>query len=382
MERLVASFGGSPEDVKARQRWRLVLGRYAQSALGVQLEGQGHRIDRTLEYLYGREYSGRGVRPQPGSLDQSQLTIPEWLNGVRELFPSEVAETVEKHALDRYGLTELVTDPKTLQRLEPNTDLLRVLLTLRGHLKGTVLDTARRVIQTVVEDIRRRLEADIRRAFAGRPNRFRHSPVRMHQNFDARGTIRANLKNFDLHRQQLVIERLRFFERNTRRLPWTVILCVDQSGSMADSVIHSAVMAGILAGIPGINVRVVVFDTSIVDLTEHADDPVEVLMNVQLGGGTDIGKAVRYCEQLVEIPQRTVLTLITDFCEGGSPRELLAACRRLTEARVRLLGLASLDAAAVPVYDKVMASRLAAIGMEIAALTPNRLAEWLVRVIS
>jgi Mg-chelatase subunit ChlD len=377
---------GEARDAAAR-RWRLVLGRYSQATLDLPLTDSQARMDRALDFLYGREYSGRGIRERaggagPGSLDPSQLTIPAWLDEVRELFPKDTAETVEKHALERYGLTELVTDPQTLERLEPNTELLRVLLTLRGQLKGPVLDAARRVVRRVVEDIRRRLEADIRRTLAGRINRFRHSPIPLRQNLDARGTIRANLKNYDLERKRLIIDSVRFFDRNARRLPWTVILCVDQSGSMAESVIHSAVLAGILAGIPSLQVKLVVFDTSVVDLTHHADDPVEALMSVQLGGGTDIARAVRYCEQLIEVPQRTIVALITDFCEGGSPRELLSTCKRLASARVRLLGLAALDMEASPVYDVAMAERLAAIGMEIAALTPQRLAEWLVKVIS
>jgi Mg-chelatase subunit ChlD len=204
----------------------------------------------------------------------------------------------------------------------------------------------------------------------------------LRQNLDAAGTVRANLKHYDLERRKLIIERVRFFDRNTRRLPWTIILCVDQSGSMADSVIHSAVMAGILSALPSIRVKLVVFDTSVVDLSEHVDDPVEALMSVQVGGGTDIAKAVRYCEQLIEYPQRTILALVTDFCEGGSPNELVAATKRLAAARVRLIGLASLDARSEPLYDKSMAARLAAIGMEVAALTPQRLAQWLVKVIS
>jgi Mg-chelatase subunit ChlD len=279
-------------------------------------------------------------------------------------------------------MTELISDPKTLERLEPNTDLLRVLLTFRGQLQGPVLDAARRVIRAVVEDIKRRIEADIRRTLAGRINRFRHSPVAIRQNFDARGTLRANLKNYDTERRRLVIDRVRFFQRNTRRLPWTVILCVDQSGSMAESVIHSAVMASILAGLPSVAVKLVVFDTAVVDLTQYVSDPVEALMGVQLGGGTDIAKAMTYCEQLIDNPQRTALVLVTDFCEGGSPAHLVRVCRRLAGARVRLLGLAALDMSAEPAYDKAMAARLAASGMEIAALTPNRLAAWLVRVIS
>jgi Mg-chelatase subunit ChlD len=234
----------------------------------------------------------------------------------------------------------------------------------------------------VVEEIRRKLESEVRQTLAGRLNRFRHSPLAVAQNFDAAGTVRRNLKHYDAASKRLVLEELRFFERNSRRLPWDIILCIDQSGSMADSVIHSAVMAGILAGLPAFRVKIVVFDTQIVDLSEHADDPVEVLMRVQLGGGTDIARAVRYCAQLVENPHRTVLVLLTDFCEGGSPGDLVRAVRALAEARITLLGLAALDGQAHPVYDRQMAERLAECGMEIAALTPQQLAQWLVKVVS
>jgi Mg-chelatase subunit ChlD len=367
-------------------RWRLVLGKYAERNLSGGLQGRDQRRDQALDYLYGREYEGRGLRKprdiSPGSLDASQLTLVNWLSEVRELFPQDTVEVIEKHALDRYGLTELVTDPKTLERLEPNQQLLRTLLTLRGHLQGQVLDVARRIIRQVVEEIRRKLEPEVRQTLAGRLNRFRHSPMAVAQNFDAAGTVRRNLKHFDAERRKLVIEELRFFERNARRLPWHVVLCVDQSGSMTDSVIHSAVMAGILAGLPAFRVKIVVFDTNVVDLSDHADDPVEVLMKVQLGGGTDIAKAVRYCSQIIENPHRTIFVLITDFCEGAPPGELVRAVRAMAEARVKLLGLAALDGQAHPVYDRQMAERLAGCGMEIAALTPQRLAHWLVKAIS
>lgn len=368
-------------------RWRLILGKYADQRLpghGIGDDAALARMDRALDYLYGREYQGRGLRrdPTPGSLDPSNVKLVDWLGEVRELFPRDTVEVIEKHALDRYGLTELITDPQTLERLEPNQQLLRTLLSLRGHLKGEVLNVARRIIRQVIDDIRRRLESEVRRTLAGRLNRLRHSPVAIAQNFDARGTIRRNLRNFDRERNQIVIEQMRFFERNTRRLPWDVILCVDQSGSMADSVIHSAVMAGILSGLPSLKVKIVIFDTSVVDLSDHADDPVELLMRVQLGGGTDIAQAVRYCSQLVQVPQRTILALVTDFCEGAPAGELVRAVKRLSEARVRMIGLASLDSQASPVYDRAMAERLAACGMEIAALTPQKLAEWLAAVIS
>jgi Mg-chelatase subunit ChlD len=375
--------------MKALERWRLVLGKYADHRLGAHATGtipeeRYTRIDDALDYLYGREYEGRGIRisEEAGSLDASRLTLVTWLNEVRELFPQETVEVIEKHALDRYGLTDLIMDPQTLERLEPNQALLRTVLSLRSHLNGDVLIAARRIVRQVVDELRQKLSAEVRPVLSGRLNRFRHSPLVVAQNFDVRGTIRRNLKHYDVQGQQLVLEQLLFFERNSRRLPWDIILCVDQSGSMVDSVIHSAVMAGILAGLPAFRVKVVVFDTSIVDLSAHLDDPVEMLMRVQLGGGTDIGQAIRYCAQLIENPHRTVVVLISDFMEGAPPGELLRTVYSLYEARVKLLGLASLDGQAEPSYDRQMAQQLNECGMEIAALTPKRLAQWLVEVTS
>ncbi|MFI5696182.1 VWA domain-containing protein [Kribbella sp. NPDC051586] len=374
------------------ERWRLVLGRYSDGQLGSAPDGSPQaRMEAALDYLYGREYGGRGVREQEGSGDgqptdriqpggsgPSAPALVTWLSEVRELFPRETVEIVERHALDRYGLTELISDPDLLARLEPDEDLLKTLLALKGHLGEETLVVARRIIRQVVEELRRRLEMEVRAALAGRLNQHRHSPLQVAANFDPHGTIRRNLKNYDPEGQRLVLADVLFFERNARRLPWDIIVCVDQSGSMAGSVIHSAVMAGILAGLPAFRIRLVVFDTSVVDLSAHADDPVEVLMRVQLGGGTNIAKAVRYCAQLVENPHRTVLVLVTDFCEGGSPTDLVRAVRDLAEARVKLLGLASLDGAAEPFYDKAIAGRLADEGLQIAALTPGQLASWLV----
>lgn len=365
-------------------RWRLVLGKYARDQIDPGLSVEEQRIENALDFLYSREYKGRGVRAaeDSGSLDPTQLTVPRWLSEVRELFPKETVAVIEKHALDRYNLTELVTDPEILRRLEPSFELVKILLTFRGHLEGEVLNEARRVIQSVIEEIKQRLMTEIHRAFSGRRNRFQHSNVKIAQNLDWRGTIRKNLKNFDTRRKQIAIEQVLFFSRIQRRLPWRIILCIDQSGSMASSVIYSAVMAGILNGLPLINVKLVVFDTSIVDLSGFIEDPVELLLSVQLGGGTNIGQAMQYCEQLVEDPHRTIVVLISDFCEGAPPRALLASCKRFREGGVRLLGLAALDETASPTYDVHMAEMLAAEGMDIAALTPKRFAEWLAKTIS
>lgn len=361
-------------------RWRLVLGRYAKRALPAPPDATRERAEAALDYLYGREYEGRGVRH--GTLDPSQLTVPRWLSEVRELFGRDTAEIIERHALERYGMTELITDPEVLARLEPNVELLRAILTFRGGMEGPVLDAARRIVREVVEELKRKIEPQVRRAMTGQRNRLRHSPLRVAQNFDWRSTIRRNLKHWDRHRNQLVIKDVRFFSRIERRIPWDVVIAVDQSGSMVDSVIHSAVMAGILAGLPAVRVKLLLFDTSVVDLSAHAGDPVEVMMSVQLGGGTNIGQAVAHAETLIERPGRSIFVLVSDFCEGGSPNVLVSNVRRLGEAGVTLLGLAALDEKAKPAYDRQIAERLAGVGMEIGALTPKRLAEWLVKKIS
>lgn len=368
-------------------RWRLVLGRYSHQRLPAPADGDAGRCERALDYLYGREYAGRGGRgdeddqaPRDGTLAPSAPSIVDWLGEIRELFPSETAQVIERHALDRYGLTELVTDPEVLARIEPSEELLKTLLALKRTLRPDVLRQVRRIVRAVVDDLRRRLESEVRQALTGRLSQHRHSPLPVAANFDPRGTIRASLRHWDPGEKRLVAARPLFFQRNTRRIPWEVVLLVDQSGSMAGSVIHSAVMAGILAGLPSYRLRLAVFDTSVVDLTEAAADPVELLMSVQLGGGTDIAQAVNYAGQIIGNPARSVVVLVTDFCEGGPPSALVAAVRRLVEARVTTIGLASLDGSEHPPYDRQMAQRLADAGMSIAALTPGRLAEWLAEV--
>ena len=377
-------------DESALMRWRLILGRYAQKQIHPSMGTEAVRMERALDFLYGREYQGRGVRGRdhdgrdkgPGSLDASQLSVPQWLSEVRQLFPRETFNVLEKHALERYELQELVTDPQTLERLEPNQDLLKMLLQFKGAMTADALNAARKIIRTIVEDLKNRMLREVQQCFSGRLNRYRHSPLKVSQNFDWKGTLKSNLKHWQPQDRQLVLEKLKFFSRRRRQLPWRIVLCIDQSGSMADSVIHSAVLAGILAGLPALDVKLVVFDTAVVDLSSRVDDPVEVLMSVQLGGGTDIGQALCYCEQLIETPRRTVLALISDFFEGAPPNRMLGAVKRLKEAGVTLIGLAALDNEALPAYDERIGGKLAALGMDITAATPGRFAEWLATRIS
>jgi Mg-chelatase subunit ChlD len=369
------------------RRWRMVLGRYAEEQLGpVALDRTQQRMDRALDYLYAREMEQRGLRrdraKRLGGLNLSNPSPLAWIGEARELFPRSVFEALQAHAVDRLGLTELLADPKTLDGLEPNGDLLRALIAFKGRASPAVQEKIRDVARRVVEESLRRLKPAFDRALSGRRNRQRRGHLKRMQDFDWRATIRENLRNYDPERGRIVADRLRFTGRARRRLPWTIVLCVDQSGSMVDSVIHAAVMAAILAGLPSVSVRLVVFDTAVVDLSNEVADPVSVLMSVQLGGGTDIGRAVAYCEQRITQPSRTVFVLLTDFCEGASPAPLVAAVRRMAAARVVLLGLAALDDEATPDFDRAMAQRLADAGMKIAALTPDRFAEWIAEVIA
>ena len=225
------------------------------------------------------------------------------------------------------------------------------------------------------------LAREVKQILWGRVNRQRHTRRQSARDLDVRRTIRANLKHFDRERNQLIIDQLYFFARNTHHFPWHIIMAVDSSGSMADSVIHSAVMAGIFHRLPALRVSLITFDTSIVDLTDRVDDPMELLMNVQLGGGTDITRALRYCETLVQSPTRTIVILVTDFFEGHSPAGVVHGVRRLREAGVIVLGLAALDAEANPYYDKRLAQQCADAGAEVAAMTPMGLAKWLSNII-
>jgi len=366
------------------RRWRLILGRYATQPLSqAQFSAADWRIDEALEYLYGREYDGRGLdrsAARGGSLDPSQLRAIDWLARSRKLFPREVFERMQSQAIERYEMTDLLRDPEVLHSLDASPALAKALLTLRGRLSADMRNAVREVIRKTVDEITRKLRKDFVNALVGRRNRMRRSFLKSAQNFDARATIAANLKNYDATRRRLVIDRPLFNARIKRNLPWDIVLCVDQSGSMMDSILYSAVIAGIMSSLPAVRVKLVVFDTNVVDLTQLASDPVEVLLTVQLGGGTDIGRAVRYCESLITNPRRTIFALISDFEEGASPSALLSAVQRMAEARVKLLGLAALDETANPVYDRQMAQRLAGKGMHIAALTPTHFAQWLAEV--
>jgi len=376
--------GAAVDAVDAALRWRLVLGRHAEAPLplrerpesgeGEGDDGDAEARDEALEFLYDREFAQRAHR-EAGAGFGKGLTVPRWLDQVRELFPEEAARVLERDALQRYGLDELVTDPEVLERAEATPELVKAILTFKHRMSGPVLEQARRVVQEVVAGLRQDLEAECLPAWAGQRGDPRRPPARTYRNVDWHGTIRRNLDRFDPETDRLVPDRIRFRHRQRGRSPWRIVIAVDQSGSMLDSLIHAAVMAAIFATMPALTVHLVLWDHRVVDVSHLVDDPLAVLMGSQLGGGTRLVPALRHCAGLVSEPERTVLVVISDFFVFGEADKALAVAHELAEAGVRGLGLCALDTTGQAVFDEVFAKRLAAQGWTVAALTPRKLAE-------
>lgn len=363
-------------DGAALNRWRLVLGKQAEGQMSLN-DIRHSRMDDALDFLYSRE-AGADVRQ--GGLGASSPTVAHWLSEVRTLFPRETAEVLQRHALDRYQLTELLADREVLERLEPNQALLETVLSLKHLMKGPVLVTARRIVDKVVRELTEKMEQEVRTSALGKLDRSSRSPVRSIRNLDFKRTIRENLSHYDTANNRLVLEKLHFNGRIRRYNPWRVILCVDESGSMLGSIIHSAVMAGIFAKMPMLETKLVIFDTSVVDLSGYVGDPVQALMSIQLGGGTDIAGALRYCEGLITKPHRTMVVLVSDLCEGGPRKNLYGVARDIIESGAKLIALTALDENADPAYDRSVGQTLADLGAWVGAMTPAKLADFMAQV--
>ncbi|MFC3494161.1 VWA domain-containing protein [Glycomyces rhizosphaerae] len=366
------------------QRWRLILGPAAEASTGGLNKANAGR-DAALDWLYGRDddLGKRGVR-RGGTRDgargagdeASALTTVDWLDGIHKLFPKETIERLERDAVERYEIHDVLTNPEVLERIEPSPALLKAVLRTKHLMNPQVLAAARRIVEEVVQRLVEKLSVQVRTVFTGsrtrKPSRHRRA-----RDFDLKRTLRANLKHYRPEERRVAIERPEFHSRTSKRLEqWQLVLLVDQSGSMTGSVIHSAVTAACLHALPGLKTHLIAFDTAVVDMTSDVDDPVELLMKVQLGGGTDIARAVEYGAGLIENPRRSIVALISDFYEGGSEGRLVHLVKQLCEQGTQVLGLAALDEDANPIYDHHMASRLTNVGAHVGAMTPSHLVEF------
>jgi Mg-chelatase subunit ChlD len=367
------------QDRALLNRWRLVLGKSAeQCGIGFSPgagEGEGDcgRAEEALSYLFDEKGAGSG---------SSALTVPKWIDSVNELFPRQAKEVLERELVNRKGIRQILDQPELLERIEPNVELVKTLLTHKDLLTPKTRVLARKVIDKVVNELKKKLEVRVEQAITGAIRKDRHSPRRVFRNLDLRTTLRRNLKNWNDERQKLLVDRVWFYAAEKNKRPWHIIVCVDQSGSMLESAIFSAVMASIFAELPGIKTSLVLFDTQIVDLSDKVGEPVDVLLSVQLGGGTDITRALEYCTGIVREPARTILVLITDFYEGRSEEDLVRVVRRLVDANVRMVGLGALGYDAQPQYNRHTAGRLRKEGMDILVCTPTMLAEAMGKIIT
>ena len=376
----------SPTDQHTLARWRLVLGKSAEPC-GVSCAGDAEceRIEQLVGFLFqpggdGQAgASGRGSRQ--GGSGPSALTIPDWVDAVSELFPRQAKEVLERELVHRRGIGELLEKPELLERIEPNKELVKTLLTHKDLLNPKTRVLARKIIDQVVQELKDKLRIQVELAITGAIRRDKHSPRKVFRNLDLKTTIRRNLRHYDRDRDKLLVDRLYFFAAERKKRPWHIIVAVDQSGSMLDSAIFSAVMASIFAELPAVRTSLVLFDTQVVDLSDKVGEPVDVLLSIQLGGGTDITQAMQYAQTLVRMPARTILVLITDFFEGRDERDLVRQTRTMAESGIRLVGLGALGYDARPQYNKSTAGKLRKVGMDILVCTPEKLAECMAQII-
>ncbi|MDA8370309.1 MAG: VWA domain-containing protein [Nocardiopsaceae bacterium] len=370
-----------PEAPERLRRWRLVLGGEATAACG-GLPGDDARMDAALGALYDRDGQGDGGGSRRGGLGGSAPRVARWLGDIRSCFPSSVVRVMQADALERLGLERLLLEPEMMEAVEPDVHLVGTLLSLSRVMPEQARESARAVVRTVVDDLERRLAQHTRSVVQGALDRSArtHRPRRA-ADIDWDRTIRRNLAHYLPEQRTVVPQNLVGYGRRSRGVQRDVVLAVDQSGSMASSVVYAGVFGAVLASMRTLRTSLVVFDTSVVDLTGRLSDPVEVLFGTRLGGGTDINRAVAYCHELLSRPSDSIFVLISDLCEGGVREEMLRRVAAMTAAGVQVVVLLALSDEGAPFYDRANAAALAAMGVPAFACTPDRFPELMAAAI-
>ncbi|MEU8940617.1 VWA domain-containing protein [Streptomyces goshikiensis] len=359
-------------DGERLRRWRMVLGGGEADGTGCALAGRDAAMDGALGALYGGGGSGGAPRGERSAgLGGSAPNVARWLGDIRTYFPSSVVQVMQRDAIARLGLSTLLMEPEMLEAVEPDVHLVGTLLSLNKAMPETTRETARAVVRKVVEQLEKRLATRTRATLTGALDRSARVSRPRHADIDWNRTIRANLKNYLPEYRTVVPERLIGYGRAAQSVKKEVILCIDQSGSMAASVVYASVFGAVLASMRSIATRLVVFDTAVVDLTDQLDDPVDVLFGTQLGGGTDINRALAYCQSKITRPADTVVVLISDLYEGGIRDEMLKRVAAMKRSGVEFVTLLALSDEGAPAYDREHAAALAALGAPAFACTPD-----------
>ncbi|MFG2414498.1 VWA domain-containing protein [Streptomyces goshikiensis] len=358
-------------DGERLRRWRMVLGGGEADGIGCALAGRDAAMDGALGALYGGGSGAAGRGERSAGLGGSAPNVARWLGDIRTYFPSSVVQVMQRDAIARLGLSTLLMEPEMLEAVEPDVHLVGTLLSLNKAMPETTRETARAVVRKVVEQLEKRLATRTRATLSGALDRSARVSRPRHADIDWNRTIRANLKNYLPEYRTVVPERLIGYGRAAQSVKKEVILCIDQSGSMAASVVYASVFGAVLASMRSIATRLVVFDTAVVDLTDQLDDPVDVLFGTQLGGGTDINRALAYCQSKITRPADTVVVLISDLYEGGIRDEMLKRVAAMKRSGVEFVTLLALSDEGAPAYDREHAAALAALGAPAFACTPD-----------
>ena len=375
------------EQTRQLGRWRLILGSETEDSFeqmgGSPLSQEDLLMDSALAAIYGGPGEGFSQGGGGGAgKGPSSPHISKWLGDLRSLFDPEIVAVVQNDAIERKGLKQLLLEPELLDNLEPDLNMASTLLMLKDQIPKKSKESARKFIRKIVAELNRMLESDLRRAVTAALNRRAHSPLPAASALDFPYTIRRNLKNYDSSLGVIIPERVWFFDRSSRVNRWHVILDIDQSGSMGQSILYSSVMACVLASMSAVHTSVVAFDTQIMDLTPLCADPVDLLFGFQMGGGTDIAKSIAYCQGLMENPSRTLFFLISDLEEGGNRAALLRRIEEMKASGVTVVVLLAIADGGKPCYDAQTAQRIAAMDIPCFACAPERLPELLERALT
>jgi len=345
------------------RKWRLILGQKADPAEQVPLDGQEQGMDDVMEALYDAE--------RKGGLGSSAPNINRWLGDIRKYFPNKVVQVVQKDALDRLGLKQMLLEPELLASVEPDVSLVGTLLSLKKVMPQKTVETAREVVRKVVEVLEKKLRSPMQQALQGALNRTVRNRRPRLKEIDWNQTIRKNLKHYQPEYKSIIPELLIGHGRKNSQLQ-KVILLIDQSGSMASSVVYASVLGAIMASLRSIKTHFVLFDTAVVDMTDKVDDPVELLFGTQLGGGTDIHRALTYGHGLIEKPSDSIVVLISDLYEGANEQAMLKKAAEIKASGAQLIALLALNDKGKPDYDKQIAAELSAMNVPSFACTPEQ----------
>lgn len=372
---------GENLDCRSLNRWRLILGSFSN----LEIDNGYSEIDETLNFLYDREYTQNGgysLDNSNSSKEKSALTVPKWISKVKKLFPKETVEIMQKQALEKYKLTEILTDENILKEIEPNIELLKNILTFKDMMSQNVKKLAYDIVKKMLEEIKNKMEVEIKKVFYEKKLPNSNTTNKIFKNLDIKKTIRYNLKNYDIKNKTIFTDKL-FFNQNIKKYnPYNIIILIDESGSMLDSVIYSSIMASIFANLPYLSIKLVIFDISVVDLSEHIKEPIDILFKVQLGGGTNIAQALEYAKKITFAPDKTIVLLISDLFDSNDYKLMYKNANDIIESGSKLIVLTALDYNANSIYDKEAARYFSKIGAKVGALTPSKLSKWISDIIS